>query len=97
MTNNLHRMEETFLRVKTERDELMKRQYRDSTDSGKSRESESTNDDIVNLKSELSRQKKAYEAQFIEYVSIFSKLKSLLRCFRVELYNLVLGCGLNYD
>lgn len=65
-------MEETFLRVKTERDELMKRhQYRDSIDSGNSRgSSEASNDEIVSLKHELSIQKKAYEAQFIEYVSV---------------------------
>lgn len=68
--NTSKRMEETFLRVKTERDELMKRhQYRDSIDSGNSRgSSEASNDEIVSLKHELSIQKKAYEAQFIEYV-----------------------------
>lgn len=61
-------MEETFLRVKTERDELIKRSNRDSTD-GKPRDSTMT-DEISTLKLELSRQKKAYEAQFIEYVSL---------------------------
>lgn len=61
-------MEETFLRVKTERDELIKRNNRDSTDGGKARDSTMT-DEISSLKIELNRQKKAYEAQFIEYVS----------------------------
>jgi hypothetical protein len=61
-------MEETFLRVKTERDELIKRNNRDSTDGSKPRDSTMT-DEISSLKIELNRQKKAYEAQFIEYVS----------------------------
>lgn len=61
-------MEETFLRVKTERDELIKKNNRDSTDGGKPRDPTMT-DEISTLKLELSRQKKAYEAQFIEYVS----------------------------
>lgn len=59
-------MEETFLRVKMERDELIRRSNRDLTDGH-----ESVTDEIVNLKTELNRQKKAYEAQFIEYVSSF--------------------------
>lgn len=61
-------MEETFLLVKNERDELIKRNNRDSTDGGKARDSTMT-DEISSLKIELNRQKKAYEAQFIEYVS----------------------------
>ncbi len=60
-------MEETFLRVKSERDELIKKQSRDSTD-GKTT-STCVTEEIVNLKSELKRQKAHYEAQFIEYVS----------------------------
>lgn len=59
-------MEETFLRVKSERDELMKRSNRDTTDGGKAI---TVTDEIAILKTELSRQNKAYEAQFIEYVS----------------------------
>jgi hypothetical protein len=70
-------MEETFLRVKCERDELIKRQNRDSTD-GKLQQqqqqiqiqqSTTVTDEIANLKTELKRQKAHYEAQFIEYVS----------------------------
>lgn len=99
---NLHRMEETFLRVKTERDELMKRQYRDSIDSGNSRgSSEASTDDIVHLKNELSLQKKAYEAQFIEYVSKIVRIIDFDIKRRFEIFNGVLtcshGCGLNYD
>lgn len=94
-------MEETFLRVKTERDELMKRQYRDSIDSGNSRgSSEASNDEIVNLKNELSNQKKAYEAQFIEYVSTHSLSLSSINgdCQRfVTVFTCSHGCGLNYD
>lgn len=61
-----NRMEETFLRVKNERDELIKKHNRDSTD-GKSTATIVT-EDIANLKTELKRQKAHYEAQFIEYV-----------------------------
>ncbi|KAL7025429.1 hypothetical protein ACKWTF_013471 [Chironomus riparius] len=57
------RMEETFLRVKLERDELIKRHNRDSTD-GKAT---TVTEEIANLKTELKRQKAHYEAQFIEY------------------------------
>lgn len=60
-------MEETFLRVKTERDELIKKTNLDLTDGRKPTVLDS--DEISHLKTELSRQKKAYEAQFIEYVS----------------------------
>jgi len=60
-----YRMEETFLRVKLERDELIKRHNRDSTD-GKTT---TVTEEIANLKTELKRQKAHYEAQFIEYVS----------------------------
>lgn len=62
-------MEETFLRVKSERDELIKRKNRDSIDGGGKAINDGQTDEIANLKVELSRQKKAYEAQFIEYVS----------------------------
>lgn len=60
-------MEETFLLVKSERDELIKRQSinRDSTD-GKTT---TVTEEIASLKTELKRQKAHYEAQFIEYVS----------------------------
>lgn len=61
-------MEETFLRVKSERDELIKRKNRDSTDGSGKAINDGQSDEIANLKVELSRQK-AYEAQFIEYVS----------------------------
>lgn len=58
------------MRVKTERDELIKRNNnRDSTDGGKTARDSTMTDEISNLKIELNRQKKAYEAQFIEYVS----------------------------
>lgn len=60
-------MEEAFLRVKTERDELLLRTNQDSTDGDKS--PTTMTDEIAKLKTEMSRQKKAYEAQFIEYVS----------------------------
>lgn len=60
------RMEETFLRVKTERDELLKRNNRDSTDG---KPATCVTEEIANLKTELKRQKSHYEAQFIEYVS----------------------------
>lgn len=57
------RMEETFLRMKLERDELIKTSNRDDTDGDV---------DSVNVPDEIadhaSRQKKAYEPQFIEYV-----------------------------
>jgi hypothetical protein len=59
-------MEETFLRVKNERDELIKRHNRDSTDG---KPATCVTEEIVNLKTELKRQKAHYEAQFIEYVS----------------------------
>lgn len=61
-------MEETFLLVKSERDELIKRQSnnRDLTD-GKAA---TVTEEIANLKTELKRQKAHYEAQFIEYVSV---------------------------
>lgn len=64
-------MEETFLLVKSERDELMKRHNRDSTD-GKTTVATTpftVTEEIANLKTELKRQKAHYEAQFIEYVS----------------------------
>lgn len=63
-------MEETFLRVKNERDELIKKHNRDSTD-GKIATATATSvtEEIANLKTELKRQKSHYEAQFIEYVS----------------------------
>lgn len=60
------RMEETFLRVKNERDELIKRQHHDSTDG---KPATCVTEEIANLKTELKRQKAHYEAQFIEYVS----------------------------
>lgn len=65
------RMEETFLRVKTERDDLLKRYNRDSTD-GKMTTTTTTGvtEEIANLKTELKRQKSHYEAQFIEYVRV---------------------------
>lgn len=69
-------MEETFLRVKTERDELLLRGNRDTTDGDKS--SSTMSDEIANLKTEMSRQKKAYEAQFIEYVSWINKIICLV-------------------
>lgn len=65
-------MEETFLLVKSERDELIKRHNRDSTD-GKTTikaPAVTVTEEIANLKTELKRQKAHYEAQFIEYVSI---------------------------
>lgn len=71
-------MEETFLRVKNERDELIKKHNRDSTD-GKTTTTTSVTspstitavtEEIANLKMELKRQKTHYEAQFIEYVSV---------------------------
>ncbi|KAG5670984.1 hypothetical protein PVAND_001210 [Polypedilum vanderplanki] len=63
--NTSKRMEETFLLIKSERDELIKRQSinRDSTD-GKTT---TVTEEIANLKTELKRQKAHYEAQFIEY------------------------------
>lgn len=69
-------MEETFLRVKSERDELVKRHNRDSTD-GKTA---TVTEEIANLKTELKRQKAHYEAQFIEYVSFLcvKKLCSII-------------------
>lgn len=57
------RMEESFLRVRIERDELMRRINLDSTDG---RTETTVKDDVA---TQLSRQKMAYEAQFIEYVS----------------------------
>lgn len=68
-------MEETFLRVKTERDELLLRCNRDTIDGDKST---TPMDEIANLKTEMSRQKKAYEAQFIEYVSRINKIFCLV-------------------
>lgn len=65
-------MEETFLRVKTERDELLLRSNQDTIDGDKS--PTTMTDEISNLKTEMSRQKKAYEAQFIEYVSLINKI-----------------------
>lgn len=62
-------MEETFLRVKTERDDLLKRQNRDLTDGKTTTTATSVTEEIANLKTELKRQKSHYEAQFIEYVS----------------------------
>ena len=64
-------MEETFLRVKTERDDLLKRQNRDLTDGKTTTTTTATSvtEEIANLKTELKRQKSHYEAQFIEYVS----------------------------
>lgn len=64
------RMEETFLRVKTERDELLKRHNRDLTDGKLTTTTTTTGvtEEIANLKTELKRQKSHYEAQFIEYV-----------------------------
>lgn len=62
------RFEETFLRVKQERDELVKKQ--DST--------VPLTEEVASLEKGLNQQKKAYEAQFIEYVSnslgLFSKI-----------------------
>lgn len=58
-------MEESFLRVRIERDELMRRINLDSTDG---RMEATVKEDVSN---QLSRQKMAYEAQFIEYVSSF--------------------------
>jgi hypothetical protein len=61
-------MEDTFLLIKSERDELLKRHNsRDSTD-GKPT-TVTVTEEIANLKTELKRQKAHYEAQFIEYVS----------------------------
>jgi hypothetical protein len=70
-------MEETFLRVKSERDELIKKHNRDSTD-GKDKSTTPASivtEEIASLKTELKRQKAHYEAQFIEYVrqSFFSR------------------------
>lgn len=62
-------MEETFMRVKNERDELLSSRNRDLTDSGK--QTMTVNEEIQSLKTELKRQKAVYEAQFIEYVSFF--------------------------
>jgi hypothetical protein len=66
----LNRMEETFLRVKTERDELIKKNNRDSTDGKPTPTMPATiiTEEIASLKTELKRQKAHYEAQFIEYV-----------------------------
>lgn len=62
-------MEETFLKVKSERDELIAKKFvEDSTESGDCKE---RNDKIAELHTELRNQKKEYEAQFIEYVSIY--------------------------
>lgn len=65
----INRMEETFLKLKIERDELLKRVTNDSTD-GKDKSVQEDIDHTI----ELNRQKKAYEAQFIEYVSISYKV-----------------------
>ncbi|CAO1435112.1 unnamed protein product [Diamesa hyperborea] len=72
MTANMHetlntskKMEETFMRVKNERDELLSSRNRDLTDSGK--QTMTVNEEIQSLKTELKRQKAVYEAQFIEY------------------------------
>jgi hypothetical protein len=69
LMSSSRRMEETFLLLKSERDELIKRQStnRDSTD-GKT--TTTVTEEIANLKTELKRQKTHYEAQFIEYVRI---------------------------
>lgn len=63
------RMEEAFLNLKNQRDELITRN-RDALD-GPTNITE--NEQIRELKTELKRQKSVYEAQFIEYVS-FSEL-----------------------
>lgn len=75
-------MEETFLRVKLERDELMRQKNRDAIDGGV--KIETVNDEIANLKTELKRQKAHYEAQFIEYVSriIGDRMRGLLNELR---------------
>lgn len=57
-------MEETFLRVKTERDDLIKAS-KDTLDGS----NKTVTDEIADLKTELNRQKKGFQAQFIEYVS----------------------------
>lgn len=69
-------MEEAFLRVTNERDELIKKTNLDSTD-GRNKTTVLESDEISHLKTELHRQKKAYEAQFIEYVSqiLISRLR----------------------
>lgn len=59
------RMEETFKRVKTQRDELIKVK-RDSLESPKRL---SVDDEIIKLRNEMEIKQRTYEAQFIEYVS----------------------------
>jgi len=78
-------MEETFLRVKSERDELIKRNNRDATDGGKSM---TANEEIANLRTELKRQKAQYEAQFIEYVSAGRFLEFIHELRRLSCYNI---------
>lgn len=74
-------MEETFLLIKSQRDELIKRQNRDSTDGRTTITAPLTvTDEIANLKTELKRQKAHYEAQFIEYVSNFSFFLNINGC-----------------
>lgn len=58
-------MEETFKRVKTQRDELIKVK-RDSLESPKRL---SVDDEIIKLRNEMEIKQRTYEAQFIEYVS----------------------------
>jgi len=58
--NASKRREESLVRVKSEHRELIQ----ENIEGGES----SMIDEIANLKTEISRQKKAYEAQFIEYV-----------------------------
>lgn len=85
-------MEETFLRVKTERDELIKKANLDLTD-GRNKTTVLESDEISHLKTELSRQKKAYEAQFIEYVSqlLISRLRIKLEFKFLTLKSIGIG------
>ncbi|XP_052889044.1 shootin-1 [Anopheles moucheti] len=61
------RLENTFIKVQRERDQLV-RQNRDSVDS-----KTSTNEEIQKMRSEIELQRKTYEAQFIEYKSLMSE------------------------
>uniref|UniRef100_A0A182VQB9 Uncharacterized protein n=1 Tax=Anopheles minimus TaxID=112268 RepID=A0A182VQB9_9DIPT len=65
--DNSTRLENTFIKVQRERDQLV-RQNRDSVDS-----KTSTNEEIQKMRSEIELQRKTYEAQFIEYKSLMSE------------------------
>ena len=74
-------MEEAFLNLKNQRDELITRN-RDAIDGPTLTDTEQ----IRELKTELKRQKSVYEAQFIEYVSVSNR--SLYKTQLLNIYQL---------